>query len=169
VETDFEVRPAGSRTWDAGRRAGDRYAETGRLLITCPDRPGIIAAVSRFLFSSGVNITESQQYSADPFGGPFSLRIEFHRAVLAERFGDLAGSFGELAGRFSMRWQMTGASELKRVAIIVSKAGHVRQEILRQEILWWARWGEMRAGITMVSWHLADRLIVHQNKTIVFT
>jgi len=239
VETDFRARSAGPRTLGAGRHDGDRYAEIGRLLITCPHRPGIVAAVSSFLFGSGANITESQQYSTDPFGGTFFLRIEFHLPALAERFGDLARSFGELAGRFSMRWQMTRAGELKRVAITVSRAGHALQEIL-----WRSHWGELRAGIRMVisyhrdaeeaaadpgqqagdrgvkligatahyvtseldagpiieqdivrvghrcsadglrqlgrhveravlaravNWHLADRLIVHQNKTIAFT
>ena len=54
-------------------------------------------------------------------------------------------SFGDLADRFSMRWQMTRAGELKRVAIMVSKADHALQEIL-----WRAHWGELRADITMV-------------------
>jgi formyltetrahydrofolate deformylase len=117
VETDFRVRPAGPRTLDTGRRADDRYADIGRLLITCQDRLGIVAAVSSLLFSSGANITGPQQCSTDPFGGTFFLRIEFHLNALAERFGDLAGSFGDLAGRFPTRWQMTRAGELKRVAI----------------------------------------------------
>src|SRR5215831_14398267 len=67
----------------------DRYADTGRLLITCPDRPGIVAAVSQFLFEAGANITESQQYSTDPFGGTFFLRLEFHLDGLDERAGEL--------------------------------------------------------------------------------
>lgn len=117
METDFRARSTGPRTLDTGRRADDRYADIGRLLFTCPDRPGIVAAISGFLFPSGANITESQQCSADPFGGTFFLRIEFHLNALAERFGDLAGSFGDLAGGFPMGWQMTRAGELKCVAI----------------------------------------------------
>jgi formyltetrahydrofolate deformylase len=117
VETDFRARPSGPRTLDTGRRADDRHADIGRPLITCPDRVGIVAAVSSLLFSSGANITGSQQCSTDPFGGTFFFRIEFYLNTLDERFGDLAGSSGDLAGRFPARWRMTRAGELKRVAI----------------------------------------------------
>jgi formyltetrahydrofolate deformylase len=72
----------------------------------CPDWPGIVAAVSGFLFASGTSITESRQHSTGPFGGIFFLQIEFNRPALAERSGNLARSFGELAGRFPVRWQM---------------------------------------------------------------
>ena len=127
------------------RREDDRYADIGRLLITCPDRPGIVAAVSNFLVATGANITESQQYSTDPFGGTFFLRLEFHLDGLGGRFGALTESFATLADRFSMRWRMTRASELKRVAIMVSKADHALQEILSR-----AHQGELRADVRMV-------------------
>ena len=127
------------------RRQDDRYADIGRLLITCPDRPGIVAAVSNFLAASGANITESQQYSTDPFGGTFFLRLEFHLDGLDGLFGGLNESFAALADQFSMRWRMTRASELKRVAIMVSRADHALQEILSR-----ARQGELRADIRMV-------------------
>jgi formyltetrahydrofolate hydrolase len=108
VETDLRARSAGRRTL-GGHGANDCRAEIGRLPITCLCPPGIVAAVSRFLFPNGANITASQQYSTDPFGGTFFLRIEFNLAALAGCFDDLAASFGELAGRFSVRWQMTMA------------------------------------------------------------
>lgn len=50
---------------------------TARLLIDCPDRPGIVAAVSGFLYEWGANIVSSHQYSSDPTGGRFYLRTEF--------------------------------------------------------------------------------------------
>jgi len=126
-------------------RHDDRYADIGRLLISCPDRPGIVAAVSNFLVAEGANITESQQYSTDPFGGTFFLRLEFHLDALDQRFSDLDGRFAALADRFGMRWRMSRASDLKRVAIMVSKADHALQEILSR-----AHWGELRADIRMV-------------------
>jgi formyltetrahydrofolate deformylase len=49
----------------------------GRLLITCPDRHGIVAAVAGFLAGSGANITSSDQHSTDPEGGEFFMRMEF--------------------------------------------------------------------------------------------
>jgi len=101
VETDFRTRSAGPGTSAAGRRVDGRHLEIGRPLITRPDRPGIAAAVSSFPFSSGANITESQRYCTDLFGGTFFIQIEFHRPALAARIGDLAWNSGELAGRFS--------------------------------------------------------------------
>ncbi len=55
----------------------DRPGYTGRLLVNCADRPGIVAAVSGFLFERGANIVSSHQYSSDPLGGRFFLRTEF--------------------------------------------------------------------------------------------
>jgi formyltetrahydrofolate hydrolase len=55
-------------------KAAPRY--TARLLIGCADRPGIVAAVSGFLFERGANIVSSHQYSTDPTGGRFFLRTE---------------------------------------------------------------------------------------------
>jgi len=115
VETDFRVRSAGRRTLDSGHGADDCRSETGRLLITCPDRPGIAAAVSSFLFFNGASITELQQLSTDPFGGTFFIRIQFHLAALAECFDVLAAGFGELAGRFSMRREMTEPGSRREV------------------------------------------------------
>ena len=62
------------------------HRDIGRLLIACPDRPGIVAAVSGFLFDAGANILESQQHSTDPSGGTFYLLVEFHLPGLAARF-----------------------------------------------------------------------------------
>ncbi|HEY1345744.1 MAG TPA: hypothetical protein VGF54_12200 [Streptosporangiaceae bacterium] len=107
METVFRVRSAGRRTLDGGHGPNDCRAEVARPLIPFPCQPGIAAAVSRFLFPNGANITESQQYPTDPFGGTFFLRIEFNPEALAESFEDPAASSSELAGRFSMRWQMT--------------------------------------------------------------
>ena len=137
--------PPHGRPLASGREPDDRYANVGRLLITCPDRPGIVAAVSEYLFENGANITESQQYSTDPFGGTFFLRLEFHLDGLTDRAGGLAQRFAGLADRFSMRWRLTRAADLKRVAIMVSRADHALQEIL-----WRAQGGELRADIRMV-------------------
>ena len=50
---------------------------TARLLISCPDGPGIVAAVSSFLFERGANIVTSDQYSTHPEHGMFFMRIAF--------------------------------------------------------------------------------------------
>lgn len=121
------------------------HRDIGRLLVACPDRPGIVAAVSGFLFEAGANILESQQHSTDPSGGMFYLLVEFHLPGLAGRFAGLTEQFSRLAGSFSMRWKMTQAAELKRVAVFVSRADHALQELL-----WRAHSGELNADIRMV-------------------
>ena len=86
---------------------------TVRLLISCPDRPGIVAAVSEFLFESGANIVRSDQYSTDPEGGTFFMRVEF--ALAPERRTGLAERFGlAVAEAFGMTWRMWDAADRKR-------------------------------------------------------
>jgi formyltetrahydrofolate deformylase len=106
VETDFRARSAGSPTLGAGSRADGRHADTGRLLITGPDRPGIAAAVSASGFRRGAGITGPRRYSPDPFGYSFLLRIEWHLTAPGGRSANLAGGFGELAGGFPGRGKM---------------------------------------------------------------
>jgi len=131
-------------TSDAQERDPQPAVTTLRLLIICPDRPGIVAAVSRFLFEAGANIVRSDQYSSDPEGGVFFMRVEFalapdRRAGLAERFG-LA-----VAERFDMTWRLWDAGEPKRVAILVSKYDHCLFDLM-----WRWRRNELGAQIVMV-------------------
>ncbi len=75
----------------------------------------------------------------------FYLLVEFHLPGLSGRYGQFSDEFAVLADSFSMRWKMTRAAELKRMAIFVSKADHALQEFLRR-----ARSGELNADIRMV-------------------
>jgi formyltetrahydrofolate deformylase len=142
---DAGAASPGPQPASAGPDLGEVSHEVGRLLITCPDCPGIVAAVSRFLFESGANILESQQYSTNPFGGTFFLLVQFHLPGLEDRFGELADKFVPLSDSFGMRWKMTRADEIKRVAIFVSKTDHALRELL-----WRAESGELNADIKMV-------------------
>ena len=151
MESDVGALERGLEPRAVRSRPDERYAGVGRLVITCPDRPGIVAAVSQFLFEAGANITESQQYSTDPFGGTFFLRLEFHLGDLDARSGELGERFARMADRFSMRWKLTRAADLKRVAIMVSRTDHALQEIL-----WRAQSGELHADIRMILSNHAD-------------
>ncbi len=119
--------------------------DIGRLLVTCPDRPGIVAAVSRFLYDAGANIVESQQYSTNPFDGTFFLLVTYHLAGLARRDSELADEFSDLANSFGMDWKMTRAADRKKVAIFVSKADHALQELL-----WRHHSGELNCDIQLI-------------------
>jgi formyltetrahydrofolate deformylase len=102
---------------------------TMRLLVSCPDRPGIVAAVSRFLYESGANIVRSDQYSTDPSGGAFFLRMEF--ALAPEPRHGFAERFGlSVADRFDMTWRLWDASQRKRIAILVSRYDHCLVDLL---------------------------------------
>jgi formyltetrahydrofolate deformylase len=100
-----------------------------RLVVTCPDRVGIVAAVARFLAEAGANIESSHQYSSDPRDGTFFLRMQFvvpsaARSDLAERFGP------EVAEGFGMSWSIDDVRNRKRIAVLVSRQDHCLTELL---------------------------------------
>ncbi|MDQ3676120.1 MAG: formyltetrahydrofolate deformylase [Actinomycetota bacterium] len=124
----------------------------GRLLVSCPDRPGIIAAVSRFLYDQGANIVESDQYSTDPEGGMFFLRTVFHREGLAGISDELERGFAAEVGEpFAMVWRFTDADIPKRAAIMVSRHDHCMLDLL-----WRARREELDLEIGLVISNHAD-------------
>lgn len=116
-----------------------------RMLISCPDGPGIVSTVSRFLFEHGANIVQSDQYTIDPEGGMFFMRIEFDLAQLEERIDGLKQDFAKIANRFQMEWNIFQLSHKKKLAIFVSKEDHCLVELLWQ---WQA--GDLDAEISMV-------------------
>ncbi len=119
--------------------------DLGRLLICCADRPGIIAAVSRFLFDQGANIVDLDQYTTDPRGGFFFMRVEFQLNDLIRRLETLRERFAQIAKSFEMDWWITPAARKQKIAVFVSREDHCLREIL------W-RWsiGELYADISMV-------------------
>jgi formyltetrahydrofolate deformylase len=117
-----------------------------RLLITCPDRPGIVAAVTNFLYSHNANITTLDQYSTDPEGGTFFMRLEFQTPNLDVSKNALERAFGEVvAARFQMDWRVHYAADVKRTSILVSKMDHAMLEIL-----WLWKQGKLPTDISMV-------------------
>jgi formyltetrahydrofolate deformylase len=137
----------------ASGSAGPRVSAVARLLISCPDRPGIVAAVSRFLHESGANIVSSDQHTTDPRGGSFFMRMEFHlpldgaaHAAFEQRFGN------EVGVPFEMGWQMWPAATPKRVAVLVSRYDHCLLDIL-----WRHRREELEADVGLVISNHPDR------------
>lgn len=125
---------------------------SGCLLISCADQPGIVAAVSTFLFQRGANITESAQHSTDPTGGIFFMRTEFHLDNLDKQRQDIEQSFKrDVAEPFEMAWRISYRSQRPRVAILVSKHDHCLLDLL-----WRWRRGELDAEITHVVSNHAD-------------
>jgi len=119
---------------------------TARLLISCPDRRGIVAAVSQFLFAHGANILSSDQHSTDPEGGQFFMRMEFHidgldlsRPAFERAFQDV------VAAPFEMEWRVWYATEPKRMVILASRYDHCLLDLM-----WRKRRGEYDVEIPLV-------------------
>jgi formyltetrahydrofolate deformylase len=116
------------------------------LLIQCPDRPGIVAAISAFLYRHGANITDLDQHSSDETPGVYFMRLEFQTRGLVVGLDDLRRLFADQVARaFEMDWRMSPATERKKLAILVSRHDHAMLELLWQ----WQR-GDLRADVTMV-------------------
>ena len=111
---------------------------TARLLITCPDKAGIVSAVSNFLYNHGANITALDQYSTAPEGGTYFMRLEFQTPHLDLSKQVLAQTFAEaVAKRYNMTWQLSYADDMKKMAVLVSKYDHALLELLWR----WSRGG----------------------------
>jgi formyltetrahydrofolate deformylase len=123
----------------------ERNQNRGRLLVSCPDKPGIVAAISEFLFSYQANILESSQYTTNPEGGTFFIRIEFECQGLKKWAGSMEDQLAIMAERFSMEWSFMHVHHVKKVAIFVSKETHCLLELL-----WEWQSGELMADIALV-------------------
>ncbi|WP_199424656.1 formyltetrahydrofolate deformylase [Actinotalea solisilvae] len=96
------------------------------LSLSCPDRPGIVAAVAGLLASHGGNITESQQFG-DPLTGLFFMRVQVESA--APR-AVLSAALDTLAAEFAMTWRLDEAGRPMRTVVMVSTAAHCLHDLL---------------------------------------
>jgi formyltetrahydrofolate deformylase len=122
---------------------------TSRLLLACPDRPGLIAAVSGFLSDAGLNIVDADQHSSDE--GRFFMRMVFDAVPEGEREGLRRRFEQEIAARFEMDCRFAESSERKRLAIMVSREDHCLSDLL-----WRWRSGELGAEVVAVVSNHAD-------------
>jgi formyltetrahydrofolate deformylase len=99
------------------------------LTLSCPDRPGIVSAVSTFLAHNGQNILDAQQFD-DVETGHFFMRVVFNAADLAVKLPSLQTGFTAIAERFGMNWQMRDRASRRRVMLLVSKSDHCLADIL---------------------------------------
>ena len=97
------------------------------LSLSCPDRHGIVAAVSAFLFARDANIADAQQFG-DPASQTFFMRVVFDAAE-GDDLEAIRRAFGTLAERYAMDWTLRGP-ELRRVMILTSKFDHCLADLL---------------------------------------
>ena len=111
------------------------------LTLHCPDQPGLVFAVSKWLVGHGCNIVASDQFG-DPHSGRFFLRLAF---VGDATLGALMDSFVAVADRYGMSWGLWPARERPRVLIMVSKYEHCLADLLHR-----ARVGDLPIDIDLV-------------------
>jgi formyltetrahydrofolate deformylase len=99
------------------------------LTLSCPDKPGIVYAVSSFLVRHSANILDSQQYG-EPDGGLFFMRVQFSVPPPGRATGDLARDFSPVAGAFQMSWQLHDRSTRIKTVLLVSQLGHCLNDLL---------------------------------------
>src|SRR3954465_10605353 len=98
------------------------------LTLSCPDRPGIVSAVSTFLAHNGQNILDAQQFN-DVETGHFFMRVVFAAAGPGVDLAALQAGFGAIAERFAMDWLMRYRATRRRVMLLVSKSDHCLDDI----------------------------------------
>jgi formyltetrahydrofolate deformylase len=105
---------------------------TGRefiLTLSCPDKPGIVYAVSSFLVQHSANIIDSQQYG-EPDGGLFFMRVHFSVPPPGRPTAELERDFSWVAEAFHMSWRIHTATERIRTLLMVSQLGHCLNDLL---------------------------------------
>src|SRR6478736_4845232 len=129
---------------------GQPAAQLATLLISCPDRRGIVAASAQVLAGHGANILDSDQHT-DREAGQFFQRLCFETGELTTDRGTLERALDEVARRFSMKYRLSysvdehGAPRRKRVAIFVSRYDHCLYDLLLRQ-----RAGELVGDIALI-------------------
>jgi formyltetrahydrofolate deformylase len=117
---------------------------TATLLVCCPDRRGLVAALAQVLAGHGANILDADQHT-DPLAGQFFQRIRFDVSELLTDRGTLERAIAEVATRFDMQIRLGYQSDVKRVAIFVSRYEHCLVDLLLRQ-----RAGELECDIPLV-------------------
>lgn len=131
---------------------------TYRLVISCPDRVGIVARVSQFVAEYGGWLTEAN-YHSDPDSGWFFMRNEIKADSLRISLREFSAAFARVAEEYAMQWYIRDSTVRQRVVLLASHASHCLADLLH-------RWhsGELHCDIpcvisnhenlrSMVEWH----------------
>jgi formyltetrahydrofolate deformylase len=124
--------------------------ETATLLVSCPDRRGLVAALGQLLYGHGVNIVDADQHT-DPQAGQFFQRIRMDLRELHTDRLSLERAVAEVAARFAMRYRIAYADRRQRVAVMVSKYDHCLHDLLLRQ-----RAGELDCELALIASNHAD-------------
>jgi formyltetrahydrofolate deformylase len=116
----------------------------GVLLVSCPDRAGIVAAVATFVADHGGNVVDLQQHT-DHTDGAFFQRVELELDGVDLAREEIGPAFAPVAERFGMRWSLRFTDERARVAVLASKEAHCLHDLLNR----W-RTGELQVDVPVI-------------------
>ena len=119
-------------------------AQAAVLLISCPDQPGIVAAVTAFIARYGGNILDLEQHS-DEASRSFFMRLEWDRRAFALGLDEIPAAFSEIAARFQMAWEVRRCAQRARMAIFATREPHCLVELLARQ-----QAGEWNADIPLI-------------------
>ena len=114
------------------------------LLVSCPDRRGIVAALAQVLYGHGANILDSDQHT-DSVAGLFFQRLRFDLAELMTDRVSLERAVTELGERFEMQYRLLYQAKRKRLALFVSKYDHCLYDLLLRH-----RAGELSGDVACI-------------------
>lgn len=126
-----EVMERADKTTRAAPSKALEPASSGHVILTlsCPNRPGIVAAVSTYLFDRGANILEATQFD-DTGSGRFFMRVVVNPVGEGFSLDGLRAGFTAIGGEFDMDWSMRARNEKRRVMILVSKFDHCLADLV---------------------------------------
>jgi formyltetrahydrofolate deformylase len=106
-------------------------AATARLLVACPDQPGIIAAATAFVAEHGGNVIDLQQHT-DHTDEAFFLRVEFELDAFDLARDEIDDAFAPVADRFAMRWVLGFSDHRPRLGLLASREAHCVHDLLHR-------------------------------------
>ena len=117
---------------------------TATLLVTCPDRKGLVAAIADFLYRNDANILHADQHQ-DAENNLFLMRVEWDLIGSALNSENFAEHFSPIAERFAMQWQLKLSQKHPRMAIMVSQYDHCLADLLHRH-----QSGELACDIPLI-------------------
>lgn len=108
---------------------GPEQAVTATLLVSCPDRTGLVAALSSFVFEHGGNILDADQH-AEATSGEFFMRLVWDLKQFTLDRQQIHVEIAKLAERFTLKWELTFSDHVPRVVVFATKASHCLYDLL---------------------------------------
>jgi formyltetrahydrofolate deformylase len=125
-------------------RAAPAAPVTATLLVSCRDRTGLVAALSRFVFDNGGNIIDADQH-ADLETGLFFMRLVWSVETFKVGRAEMQGALAELGASFDLTWELSYSDVRRRVAVLASKTPHCLYDLLLSHQL-----GELGGDLAVV-------------------